>query len=263
MKRLTVMNEKGGVGKSFLASQLAFYCAKKLNLKVIVFDFDQQGNTSSCLADSNLCAISAVNTAQVLQEGTKVTEGVPFLVVKSDYALSDLECQGREAHNRFIENLANTLSDLEDRSDIAIFDTNPNPDVRSIGTLCIATHVVSPIELNKEALDGVYDLFNQIESVRKEVNPELDFIGLIPNLVENKPFQKENMKELIKNAGAVMIKNRLGLYAMIPNRSAYAEAQAEARPGWAGQKSRAKVAWNDCKRAFEAIVDRMDLEEGK
>lgn len=262
MKKLTIMNEKGGVGKSFVASQFAFYCALKLKgLRVAVFDFDQQGNTSSCLEESNLCTVSSINTAQILENGTSVPERVPFLLVKSDYALGDLECQGRDKHNEFITHLDAVLKELEDAYDIVIFDTNPNPDVRAIGSLCVATHVLSPIQLNKEALDGVVDLFNQIESVREEINPELDFIGLLPNLVENKPFQQQNLKQLVATAGGAMIKTVLGRIAMIPNRVAYAEAQAQSRPVWAGEKSSARTAWNDCKRAFEAVAIRLNLLE--
>ena len=259
MKRLTVMNEKGGVGKSFIVSQLAFYCALKRNLRVVVFDLDQQCNSSSCLENSGLCTVSSVTTSQILEKGVSVSERVPFLLVKGDFGLSDLECQGRDAHNLFIANLEKVLNELDAEYDLAIFDTNPNPDVRAIGTLCIATHVVSPIQLNKEALDGVYDLFNQIESVRAEINPNLDFIGLVPNLVENKPFQRENFKELVRNAGEAIVKNIFDQYTMIPNRSAFAESQAQCRPVWTGEKSSAKVAWNDCKRALEAIVIRMDF----
>lgn len=50
MKRLAIMNEKGGVGKSMVACQFAFYAALKRGLRVLVLDFDQQGNTTNTLA---------------------------------------------------------------------------------------------------------------------------------------------------------------------------------------------------------------------
>lgn len=49
MKRLAIMNEKGGVGKSMVACQFAFYAALKRGLRVLVLDFDQQGNTTNTL----------------------------------------------------------------------------------------------------------------------------------------------------------------------------------------------------------------------
>ena len=55
MKRLAIMNEKGGVGKSMVACQFAFYAALKRGLRVLVLDFDQQGNTTNTLTHSGKC----------------------------------------------------------------------------------------------------------------------------------------------------------------------------------------------------------------
>ena len=53
MKILTVANEKGGVGKTFLATQYAFYCALQMGLRVAVIDLDQQANATTCLTEQN------------------------------------------------------------------------------------------------------------------------------------------------------------------------------------------------------------------
>ena len=62
MKRLAIMNEKGGVGKSMVACQFAFSAALKRGLCVLVLDFDQQGNTTNTLTHSGKCCVATVST---------------------------------------------------------------------------------------------------------------------------------------------------------------------------------------------------------
>ena len=66
MKRLAIMNEKGGVGKSMAACQFAFYAALKRGLRVLVLDFDQQGNTTNTLTHSGKCCVATVSTGKLL-----------------------------------------------------------------------------------------------------------------------------------------------------------------------------------------------------
>ena len=258
MIKLAVMNEKGGVGKSFIATQFAFYCALQRNLKVLVIDLDQQCNTSKCLENSGNCTVSQVTSGVLLHNGKEISEQAQFLLIKGDKLLSRLESTGVDNHNAIVTNFYRSLEKIQNNFDICIFDTNPSPDIRAVSALALSDYALCPIQLNQEALDGVQQLFDNIERVR-EINPELKIAGLLPNQVVNTPFQKENFKMLVENFGALLLKSRSGKVVAVPQRTAVAEAQSECRPVWTGSKSTAEKTWKEIRPVFDAIADSVGL----
>ena len=74
MKTLAIINEKGGVGKSFIATQFALYCRFKLGNRVLVVDLDQQRNTSDILINSGLCVPTEIN-CRFNHEKRRIGEG--------------------------------------------------------------------------------------------------------------------------------------------------------------------------------------------
>ena len=110
MKRLAIMNEKGGVGKSMVACQFAFYAALKRGLRVLVLDFDQQGNTTNTLTHSGKCCVATVSTGKLLvnAEVPSAEElDAPFVLMPADNYLVQLERTGVTNHQTFILNLNN------------------------------------------------------------------------------------------------------------------------------------------------------------
>lgn len=258
MIKLAVINEKGGVGKSFIASQFAFYCALLRGLKVLVVDLDQQCNTSKCLENSGNCTVSQTSSGTLLYSGKAVEEESSFLLIKGDKLLSRLESTGVENHNAIVTNFTCSLEKIRDKFDICIFDTNPSPDVRAVSALAFSDYALCPIQLNQEALDGVQQLFENIERVRA-INPELKIAGLLPNQVVNTPFQKENFKMLVENFGELLLKTRAGRVVAVPQRTAIAEAQSDCRPVWSGTKSTAEKTWKEIRPVFDALADTIGL----
>lgn len=103
MKKISIMNQKGGVGKSMVASQFAFYCALKLNLRVLFVDLDQQGNSTKVLRSSGLAKQSAKTAGQLIYNGGTIPEKDEFLIVGADPLLAHLESEGKASYNKFIK----------------------------------------------------------------------------------------------------------------------------------------------------------------
>ena len=262
MKRLAIMNEKGGVGKSMVACQFAFYAALKRGLRVLVLDFDQQGNTSNTLKNSGKCHVAGVTAGSVLIEAKlPVADDLDdsFVLMPADNFLAQLERTGVENHQQFILNLNQVLETLDDQFDLCIIDTNPSPDVRATAAMAIATHVLAPLELKQESLDGVFELLNKVRGVQDNLNPELQLIGLLPNLVEKKPYQMAGLKALLESAGKFLFMLPSGKPASIPNAAAIAEAQGEGRPLWEGPRTKVEKVNAVCRQVWEAMVERMQL----
>lgn len=291
MKILTVANEKGGVGKTFIACQFAFYCAQKFRLRTAVIDLDQQGNASRCLEASGLAVKEKIQATDLLIGGDELQElsalHERFVYFEADKRLSLLEKQGDSAHGVFVDNLLAALKKLEHAFDVVIIDTNPNPDIRSNAGLLVCTHLVSPIQLTKEPIDGIAALFDRIEEI-SALNPNLPegFIGIFLNMVDSSDFQMQNGKALIEQFGKLLISvdevkpvfyrdtdgtvkpkldesgsifcNHSRIYGAVRRHAGIAEAQALGRPIW--EMETQKNAWAEMKRVFFAILEAMDVD---
>lgn len=261
MITLTVINNKGGVGKSFLSTQFAFYCALKRGLRTLFIDLDPQAHSSNCLFDSKLFEPANVSSGLLMQQGGLRTTGAARLLVRADTNLEELERSGEEAHNGFVENLLNSLNEVKDDFDICIIDTNPSYDIRQIAALLAATHYVCPVNLKQEALEGVEMLLGRAQEV-STINEKLQFAGLVLNMVERKPYQIENFKQLWVLAKDLILKQENGLKpAWILNRNEYAAAQGQHRPVWVSKNSKPGEAWYELRTVFLNLAAALNLPE--
>ncbi|MDQ7746346.1 ParA family protein [Hydrogenophaga pseudoflava] len=258
MKTLVLANQKGGVGKSAVATLLAHYF-RKLGCRVLAIDLDHQGNFSDPLRKSQRVAVAEVPASALLTQTSPVIPSADFVLVAADQDLSGLERQP-SLQNAFANNLRVFLKAMEARFDVCLIDTNPNPDIRMIAALVSAEFVLSPIQLNQEALDGVHALLNHhrvgVRKIKTMLNPKLHLIGLLPVMVEANPFQRENFLQLVQKFHPILIPygTKPGQYASMPRRSAVAEAQAEGLVLWEMKKTAARDAWREIEVAMVVIA---------
>lgn len=258
MKTLVLANQKGGVGKSAVATLMAHYLAQR-GRRVLAIDFDHQGNFSKPLRLSQRAAWAGVSADQLLTGPVAAVPKQNLVLVPSDRALVGLERQPT-LHTPFARNLRAFLSAMHEQFDVCIIDTNPSPDIRVISALASADFVLSPIQLNQEALDGVSGLLHHervgVRKIKAVLNPKLQFIGLLPTLVEPTPFQRENFVQLIRQHRGLMIQvgTRPGEFAFVPRRSAIAEAQCDGLVLWEMKKTAARDAWKEIEPSLACIA---------
>lgn len=288
MKILTIANEKGGVGKSFIATQFALYCVQKFNLRCCFIDLDQQANATAMLKQSKVFKESKIKSIDILSQGVngQEVEDEAALLFEANDLLIQLEQQGLAQHGVFAENLQKSLKAIEPKFDLVIIDTNPNPDIRQNAALIACTHLVSPIQLNKESIDGLAKLFERLDLIAG-LNPNLrsGVIGMLPNCMEATKFQQNNGAELIKHFGKLLIQvksysplakkinNKINLvkdennnveleenisYAAIKRHAVIAEAQASGTPVW--DMPNCTEAWAALKKAFFTIYMKLNIE---
>ena len=261
MKTLVLANQKGGVGKSALAVQYAYYLALEEERRVIVLDLDHQRNTSSALKKGGFATVSELTSSQLLRDPDAVVEPAPFVLVAGDRELIKMEKFAGE-HNAYATNLYNFLGRISNEYDVCIIDTNPNPDIRQLASLVVTDYVLSPLQLNQEAIDGIGDLLNHdnigIRKIQKTLNEKLHFLGVLPNLVEPTPFQKENLRDLSAAYAKLMIPLDKG-FAAIKKTTAIPEAQAAGLPVWHLKKTSARSAWAHIRPIFQRLSKNMEI----
>lgn len=264
MKTLVLANQKGGVGKSAVGSQLAYYLAEK-GKRVLFLDFDHQKNSTKPIVKSGRAAVASFHTTDLLLGQAGVMPDGNFVIVPGDDSLSSLERQP-DKHNIIANALKVFLEKYDAQFDVCIVDTNPNPDIRYAAALITGDFVLSPIQLNQEAIDGIGSLLNHsrygYRKIKQAINPKLELIGILPNMVEPTPFQRANFAQLAKHFAQLLIAtgNPDMPYAHIPKRSSIAEAQAEGAFLATVKKTAAREAWREIKPSFDVIAQRMQLE---
>ena len=258
MKTLVLANQKGGVGKSAVATLLAHYFAQH-GQRVLAIDLDHQGNFSKPLRVSDRPELSAIGADALMTSTPTAMPTKPFVLVPSGAGLLGLERQPT-LHNTFGRNFRSFIAGVDSQFDVCVIDTNPNPDIRLIAALASADYVLSPIQLNQEAMDGVAALLNHervgLRKIKAVMNPKLSLIGLLPTMVEATPFQRENFTGLVTRYVSLLIPVGAGVgqFGLIPKRSAIAEAQAAGEVLWEMKKTAARDAWKEIEPTLARIT---------
>ena len=259
MKTLVLCNQKGGVGKSAVATLLAHYLAHR-GQRVLAIDLDHQGNFSKPLLLSGRATTVGVTADQLLTGPAPALPAQRFVLVPADRALLGLERQPA-LHTPFARQFRAFLAAADAAFDVCVIDTNPNPDIRVIAALVSADFVLSPIQLNQEAMDGVSALLNHervgLRKIKAVLNSKLTLIGLLPTMVEPTPFQKANFVQIVQQYHPLLIRigDGPGAFASMPRRSCIAEAQAEGAVLWEMKKTAARDAWREIEPSLRRVAD--------
>lgn len=202
MKKICIFNQKGGVGKTTTNINLCAYLALE-GYKVLTIDIDPQGNTTSGLGlDKNNLDLSVYD---VLISDAKMKESIvrSDLVQNLFISPSTMELAGAEVeliNNSDRENIIKKkLEDIENEYDYVFIDCPPSLGVLTINALTCADSVLIPIQCEFYALEGVSQLINTIQLVKKSLNKNLDIEGVIMTMFDYRTnLSTEVLKEVQK-----------------------------------------------------------------
>jgi chromosome partitioning protein len=257
MKTLVLANQKGGVGKSAVASLLTYYFVQH-GRRVLAIDLDHQGNFTKPITLSGRGVVAAISSDQVFVASDLALPKERFVIVPAGDGLLLLE-RKEDLHTPYARAFRAFLKRVDGDFDVCVVDTNPSPDIRLISALASADFVLSPIQLTQESVDGVRALLLHprigILKIKALLNQKLNFIGLLPTMVEATNFQRDILAVLLERHPNLMIRmasgNRL---ARIPKRAAISEAQADGLVLWEVKGPNARNAWADIKPSIEHIA---------
>lgn len=180
-RTIVVANQKGGVGKTTTAINLAASLAE-LGKKVLVVDMDPQGNTTSGLGIDKEQAENTVY--ELMLEECSVEdaimeseyENLSVLPSNINLAAAEIELTGFE-EKEFI--LRKAVDQVRADYDFIIIDCPPSLNTLTINAMCAADTVLVPIQCEYYALEGLSQLMNTVELVRDRLNPNLEIEGVV------------------------------------------------------------------------------------
>ena len=187
MKKICIFNQKGGVGKTTTNINLCAFLAME-GYKVLTIDIDPQGNTTSGLGlDKRNLEVSMydvltnnVSLGQVIIK----SELIPNLYI----APSTMELAGAEVEIIGIKDretiLLREISKIKDQYDFIFIDCPPSLGVLTINALTAVDPVLIPIQCEFYALEGVGQLINTIQLVKKSLNKSLDIEGVLMTMYD-------------------------------------------------------------------------------
>ncbi|MDO5731380.1 ParA family protein [Corynebacterium sphenisci] len=256
-RRITIANQKGGVGKTTSAVNIASALAHH-GQRVLVIDADPQGNASTALSIEHRSGtpstyevlIGEVDPVDAMQRSPEA-ETLWCIPATLDLAGSEIELVNlfnRESR------LKQALTDefLEEQGiDYLIIDCPPSLGLLTLNAMTAADEVLIPIQCEFYALEGVTQLLNNVSMIRRHLNPDLHISGVLLTMYDGRTrLSEEVAEEVRRHFGDVVLRNVIPRSVKVSEAPGYSKTVISYDPG-----SRGALAYMD---AAKELAERGD-----
>lgn len=215
MKILSFVNQKGGVAKttSVINIGAALAIAGK---KVLLVDLDPQGSLSKCAGFRDLS--ESPTTYEVIKGDANIKDAIKtkqavasYDILPTDIRMSGAEIELISAPGRDTL-LKDALEDLKKKYDYVLIDCSPSLNIFTLMALTASNKIIIPVAAQFMPLDGIAQLMQTVELVKKRLNKRLEVGGVIVTMYDNRRGLDRGIIEAIRNRFPKETFNTIGRY---------------------------------------------------